>query len=459
MLTVKKKVVVYARVSSDQQSLDMQLEAAKPYRKKYHPDEILILSDDGVSAMKNKIEERPALQELLNLIRNDLVDTIIVYQRDRLAREFYEYLEIILLIYTHKVKVIFTATGHLPFNHDIESGIHSEGLFGMMSQIEGMSITNRTRDAFEKAPHSIFGYIVEKSGSKKTYTINQKYKDVIQNLYNDCLSAKNGREFIELLLKYKKLIGRKDSDVFNILVRPFYAGYVRVRGEYERLDYVPPIVSLGIFKDVHEHLQKLVPNLNLNTLRGSDMPLFTPKCHICQQPLSKSNTLDNNLKCKKHKKIVISIEDLNSLIMDVVNDAFKRTNLDQLEKKALALLLKSHANLKVEKENLQARFEQLQLELFTEVNFAKDEKKVNDYLDSLNTLQNEYHGLAEKEAIIKKRISEAKFLVQLIAEKLELEVSQYQDLLIRTFIKEVVVHNGYVDFEIYYSEFYDHKTG
>ncbi|TYS54722.1 recombinase family protein [Rossellomorea marisflavi] len=111
----------------------MQLEAAKPYIKEYNPDEIVRLNDHGVSALKNKLEQRPALKELLDLIRNDEVDTLIDYQRDRLAREFYEYLEIILLIYTHKVKVIFTATGHLPFNHDIESGIHSEGLFGILS--------------------------------------------------------------------------------------------------------------------------------------------------------------------------------------------------------------------------------------------------------------------------------------------------------------------------------------
>ncbi|WP_281202989.1 recombinase family protein [Cytobacillus kochii] len=110
----------------------MQFEAAKPFIKDYHPDEIIYLSDVGVSATKKKLEERSKMQELLELIRNEKVDTLIVYQRDRLARDFYEYLESILLIYTSKVKVIFTATGHLPFNfnHDLESGIFSEGVFG-----------------------------------------------------------------------------------------------------------------------------------------------------------------------------------------------------------------------------------------------------------------------------------------------------------------------------------------
>jgi site-specific DNA recombinase len=61
-----KLKVLYARVSSDQQSLDMQLEAAKPFIKDYHPDEIIYLCDDGVSATKKKLEERQKCKNCLN---------------------------------------------------------------------------------------------------------------------------------------------------------------------------------------------------------------------------------------------------------------------------------------------------------------------------------------------------------------------------------------------------------
>ncbi|MGD6874219.1 recombinase family protein [Sutcliffiella horikoshii] len=456
----KKKKVVYTRVSSDQQSLEMQLEAAKPYIKEYNPDEIVRLNDHGVSALKNKLEQRPALKELLDLIRNDEVDTLIVYQRDRLAREFYEYLEIILLIYTHKVKVIFTATGHLPFNHDIESGIHSEGLFGMLSQIEGMNITNRTKDAFEKAPHSILGYIVDRDENKKTYSINPEYKHIIQALYTDCLAAKSSKDLIALFLRYKKQFGRTEADVLNILVRPFYAGYFKMHGEYQRLEYVPPIITLDVFKKVQNHLQNLIPNLDLYSLTNSKMPLFIPKCHVCCEPLLLSRGLENDiLKCKKHRKIRIGIDVMNALATEVVTEALDDTNFEHLESIALTVLYKSKKSLESQRASIQKKYDEIQWKVFTELNFARDKELVHEHLNSISNISDEYQNLAERQAVIEKRIVEVKHLVELVAEKMKIEFNEFHEILIPGFIKEIFVHDGYVNFELYSSDFNNHKTG
>ncbi|MGD7048583.1 hypothetical protein FZC83_07170 [Rossellomorea marisflavi] len=148
-----------------------------------------------------------------------------------------------------------------------------------------MNITNRTKDAFEKAPHSILGYRVDRDENKKTYSINPEYKHIIQALYTDCLAAKNSQDLIALFLRYEKQFGRTEADVLNILVRPFYAGYFKMHGEFQRLEYVPPIITLDVFKKVQNHLQNLIPNLNLNSLTNSKMPLYVPKCHVCCEPL------------------------------------------------------------------------------------------------------------------------------------------------------------------------------
>ncbi|SEP61676.1 hypothetical protein SAMN05216232_0363 [Virgibacillus subterraneus] len=47
-MIIKGKVVVYTRVSSDQQNLEMQLEAAKPFTKDFHPDEVIYLNDHPI---------------------------------------------------------------------------------------------------------------------------------------------------------------------------------------------------------------------------------------------------------------------------------------------------------------------------------------------------------------------------------------------------------------------------
>jgi site-specific DNA recombinase len=460
VLLTKVKIVVYTRVSSDQQSLEMQLEASKLFVKDYNPDEIIYLNDHGVSATKNKIEERPKLKELLELIRNDQVDTLIVYQRDRLARDFYEYLEIILLIYTHNVKVIFTATGHLSFNHDIESGMYFEGVFGMLSQIEGMNITNRTRDAFQKAPHSIFGYIVEKGNEAKTYTINPTYKATIQQLYQDCLAVTSSKELIELLLNYKKLINRKEADVFNILIRPFYAGHVKVNGIFERLNHVPAVVTIEQFKEVQSKLNHFVPNLNLASLKDEDLPFIVPKCHKCNASLVPSNSLENDLiTCKKHSKVFIDRTMLNSLVDEVLIDTVKNTNIKEIEKRTLITLRKLQSTIKEKKDGLQKEFDENQWKLLTEVNFAKEKAKVLEKSHIIKRLQDDFRTFVENEVKIEKQISEVNQLVNLVVEDLEFQIHEYRELIIRAFIKDVNIHeDGYANFELYYSDFHKSNT-
>lgn len=111
-----KKIVVYARTASKKQNIDLQLEAAKSHLKGVQEEKIVTLTDEATSISSH----RKGLQTLLELVKNDQVDTLIVYQQDRLTRSAHEYLEIMDLIYKHKVKVIFTGNEDIPFQHDQE---------------------------------------------------------------------------------------------------------------------------------------------------------------------------------------------------------------------------------------------------------------------------------------------------------------------------------------------------
>ncbi|WP_204723373.1 recombinase family protein [Fastidiosibacter lacustris] len=64
----------YARVSTQDQNLDMQIESLN----KYHCDEIITEKKSGTSL------ERPAFKKLLDTLRKD--DTLIVYKLDRISR-------------------------------------------------------------------------------------------------------------------------------------------------------------------------------------------------------------------------------------------------------------------------------------------------------------------------------------------------------------------------------------
>lgn len=143
-----KKTVVYARTASIKQNIDLQLEAANPHLKGIQEENIVMITD---YATPSSFQQK-GLQNLLELVKNDQVDTLIVYQRDRLARNFYEYLEIMDLIYTHKVNVIFTGNEQ-PFEHDQEFGTLKEFMYQLLHESEGSHISNRIK-AIRKAKQS-----------------------------------------------------------------------------------------------------------------------------------------------------------------------------------------------------------------------------------------------------------------------------------------------------------------
>lgn len=142
-----KKTVVYARTSSEKQSIDLQLAAARPFLKGVQEENVVIFTEIAAS----KLSQQVGLKEIMRLVENDQVDTIIVYQRDRLTRSFYKYLEIIDLIYAHKVKVIFTLSDEMPFQHDQEVGVLKEFYNAFLLEKERNHMSNRIKSLKAKS--------------------------------------------------------------------------------------------------------------------------------------------------------------------------------------------------------------------------------------------------------------------------------------------------------------------
>lgn len=132
-----KKTVVYARTSSKKQSYKLQLDAAKAYLKGIPDENIVYIVDHGVPVSSNL----NGLQQLLDLISQDQVDTLIVYSRDRLTRNEDEYQAILKLIYAHEVKVVDTAKGTLPFNQNQQI----EDFYLRVINMEKASMSNRIK--------------------------------------------------------------------------------------------------------------------------------------------------------------------------------------------------------------------------------------------------------------------------------------------------------------------------
>ena len=80
---MEKKVAIYVRVSTKDQSVDMQLNDLERYSGERGLNVFKIYEDSGVSGTK---ETRPALNELMDDAKKRKLDVVLVWRFDRFAR-------------------------------------------------------------------------------------------------------------------------------------------------------------------------------------------------------------------------------------------------------------------------------------------------------------------------------------------------------------------------------------
>jgi DNA invertase Pin-like site-specific DNA recombinase len=78
-----KRIALYVRVSTKDQSVDMQLDDLQRYSKERGVKVFKVYKDNGVSGTK---ESRPALSELMNDAKKRKFDIVLVWRFDRFAR-------------------------------------------------------------------------------------------------------------------------------------------------------------------------------------------------------------------------------------------------------------------------------------------------------------------------------------------------------------------------------------
>ena len=89
----RTKVVLYARVSTSAQDYTRQITELRKYAKKQN-HEIVKEFSEKISGGK-KIEERAAIKELLDFVKSNKVEKVLVYECSRLSRRQLDFLSII----------------------------------------------------------------------------------------------------------------------------------------------------------------------------------------------------------------------------------------------------------------------------------------------------------------------------------------------------------------------------
>jgi len=353
MEEVKKSMGVYFRVSGSSQSIKIQEENAKNWVEDNGyswSEDIEEFNENVLSANQVAMENRPELMRLIKSIESGQIKVLIVFARDRLARNYYEYMEIVSLILKFKVKVIIVGDT-APFSYNFLT----EGVYGIQIQQDGTNIASRIKTVQNLYPDQKFGFINDKENRK--YFINEKYHYGILTLFQEVSSTDTFEKLSTLLTEFKSKFKRKSvEDCWKLLRTSFYAGYDSKDGRYFLLPYIVPIISLELFKKVQEVLDCFETDFIKAIKMSEQEAFFHPSCGLCGEKMKhrkgKVGGLPASYYCKNHKGNFISVQELNGEIYEIMLKIVTNLSREKINKLAIFSINKSIRSLKERKDQL-----------------------------------------------------------------------------------------------------------
>lgn len=457
-ILTKKKKANYTRTSSGGQNLALQINSNAEYVKEFEEVDVIEFTDFDVSATKLAMDDRPALNRMLKLIKQGDIDTVIVYERDRLTRNVYEYNAIVQVFYQHHIEVIYTGTDAPPFNYDL----FVEAWYGLSAQFEGQRIKTRLSDARKRNPPQLLGYKkkMKKNGQEKQryYEIDKEKQEEIYDLFKDFSEVQTYEDIFDVIMKYHKLLKRSDLRIIDMLQTPFYAAhYESSDGTYKALQHVEPIIDLKLFKKVQEKLNHFEQDINKGMTLSNKESTFIPRCGKCHQGLTfkKGNIGESGIYyCKKHRTYSITVNELHQLIFDSLKIAIDNISFSELEKmtgRAINKQLKERQN---ELYELQIQLEKRCIKASQNFNPKDDSKVMRSQFQQINSLKDKMSRIDQIINQLKALKDEIHDVVELTKIKLHsMEESEFM-LLAELLISSITLQEDYVQFNYYFNDFF-----
>lgn len=350
--------IVYCRVSTNNQDTAMQVKMGTTLAQKlgFKEEEITLIQDHGVSSLKVSAHERAGLVELRKLVESNRVNTLIVYDRDRIARNTIEYLSFLDVLAKHRVNMVFSN----PLAEAFDNKLSREAQLALDAENEGKKIVARTVQASKYYPQSLFGY--NKLGTKGTtrYEINEEDIKVVKNIFSEFSTISTAEQFHSMNKRYKN-----DSiDVIKIVVNPYYSGHLLHDDYNEPLTHIKPVTSVDTVRDNIEKLttwgvlEKNISTKHKYFITNTNLNLY---CSICSQPISlELRGNQKTLKCNNHPKIKIEISRLEEILENHLVYSLNKLDTSALKAGLDEKLLGLHQSLRDEVHQLQANHDSLE---------------------------------------------------------------------------------------------------
>lgn len=139
------KAAIYARKSilNDNNSIEAQISYGKD---KLFKDKLTLYEvyRDEISATEKHFSDRPAFSKLLKDAKEGKFKNIVVFRRDRLARNVDEFKEMQFLFKQHGIKILYSNPGEYAYDENSFSSGFIENLIIAMDELEAKVIKERT---------------------------------------------------------------------------------------------------------------------------------------------------------------------------------------------------------------------------------------------------------------------------------------------------------------------------
>jgi site-specific DNA recombinase len=449
----------FRRVSTENQSLEMQMAADKKYRDALDEDEYIELNELGVSANKLTFKQRDKMQEIMTLIENREVKELYVYDRSRLTRNFYEYLELVDLFITHDVDIYFTTTdsSYSPFT----SNYLVEAINGILIEEEGRAIVRRVADSNRKLPARKFGYEVEKHDGKKEYFLKSDLKMLIEQVFKKASEVKKDIEFLELLSFASKTLKRKPVDIIRMLTDAFYAGCEREsEHHFITLSYVEPVVTKETFVDIQQNIKFFVEKVQLDRNERSNENMLQPHCSTCFKKMNyKVSSIGEagTYSCSnKHKKVTISLDVYNGHLLKSALAALTNLSKVELKNTVQVFLQQKLSALEKEIQTLEKKVEDLELKIATSPIDRIISKHYKIDMEILNEIKKKKRSIKEQTLHIENYKINVQQLVLMIEENIMNKLVDIPSI-VGLLVKECFVGDSEITLNLFFNEFLDKK--
>ncbi|MCK5450459.1 MAG: recombinase family protein [Candidatus Omnitrophica bacterium] len=316
----KINCAIYTRKSTteglerDFTTLDAQRESAEDYIKSQKSTGWTILrtkyNDGGFTGANT---ERPALKRLMDDIREDRINCVVVYKVDRLSRSLLDFTKLLEFFDQNNVTFV-SVTQH--FNTQSSMGRLTLNILLSFAQFEREMISERTKDKMGAArrkgkwtggPPSL-GYDIDKENRK--IVINEQEAKLVRKIYSIYLAASSILSTTITLNEQgyttKKHIARTGrtsgggiftkNNVHRILINPIYMGKVFYDGKLYPGEH-EAIINESLFEKVQERIKYNRVNRKIKkNAQCAGLLSQLIRCKACNSPMFHSYSVKDKVK-------------------------------------------------------------------------------------------------------------------------------------------------------------------